>query len=339
MPFPNLPKPASGWISLALILLLAGCSTTPKWPTATTAPALQSRTLLTDVPFYPQELYQCGPASLAMMLNSQGLNTNPEILKELVYIPGREGSLQVEMVAAARSHNMLVYTLDGQLDSLLREVAAGNPVLVMQNLFYNWWPQWHFAVVIGFDADQQTLILHTGTRERHELSAEVFATTWARSDNWAAVILPPDQIPATAQPLKYLRAANDLETTGRTHAAMTAYQTAEQRWPAQPAALLGQGNIAYTRNNLEQARSHFDRLVRKFPEQAVGWNNLAHTLGELGCPDEAAHAQQCAATLAPERFNAEVESVSKVANAEACSVPACPALTKEPNHGQNQDQD
>ncbi|WP_372982039.1 PA2778 family cysteine peptidase [Marinobacter sediminum] len=321
------PKPAGGLISLFLILLLAGCSTTPKWPaTADSTASLQTRTVLDTVPFYPQELYQCGPAALAMMLNSQGLNTNPEILRELVYIPGREGSLQVEMVAAARSHNMLVYTLDGKLESLLREVEAGNPVLVMQNLFFNWWPQWHFAVVMGFDPEKQTIILHTGTRERHESSVEVFANTWARSDNWAAVILPPDQIPATATALKYLSAANDLETTGRTNAAMTAYRTAERRWQDQPAAILGQGNIAYTRQHVQQAREHFDRLVTKFPNEAVGWNNLAHTLGELGCREQATKAQQCAAALAPQRFDSYVELGPVTGPAHHCSVPACPAL-------------
>ena len=321
------PKPASRLVSLLLILLLAGCSTSPKWPAADdSTPSLQTRTVLNDVPFYPQELYQCGPAALAMMLNSQGLNTNPDILRDLVYIPGREGSLQVEMVAGARSHNMLVYTLDGEFESLLREVEAGNPVLVMQNLFYNWWPQWHFAVVMGFDPEKQTIILHTGTRERHETSVEVFANTWARSDNWAAVILPPDQIPATATALQYLSAANDLETTGRTNAAMAAYRTAERRWQDQPAAILGQGNIAYTRQHVQQARKHFDRLVTKFPNEAVGWNNLAHTLGELGCNDEAAIAQQCAAALAPDRFESQVESQSDRVHPDHCSVPACPAL-------------
>lgn len=321
------PKPASRLVSLLLILLLAGCSTSPKWPAADDSTAsLQTRTVLNDVPFYPQELYQCGPAALAMMLNSQGLNTNPDILRDLVYIPGREGSLQVEMVAGARSHNMLVYTLDGELESPLREVEAGNPVLVMQNLFYNWWPQWHFAVVMGFDPEKQTVILHTGTRERHETSVEVFANTWARSDNWAAVILPPDQIPATATALQYLSAANDLETTGRTNAAMAAYRTAERRWQDQPAAILGQGNIAYTRQHVQQARKHFDRLVTKFPNEAVGWNNLAHTLGELGCNDEAAIAQQCAAALAPDRFESQVESQSDRVHPDHCSVPACPAL-------------
>jgi len=318
-------KLAGSLISLTLIMLLAGCSTTQKWPVSDhSTPSLQQRTVLEDVPFYPQELYQCGPAALAMMLNSQGLNTNPDVLRELVYLPGREGSLQVEMVAAARSHDMLVYPLDGELESVLKEVAAGHPVLVMQNLLYDWWPQWHFAVVIGFDPLEQTIILHTGTREGHESSVEVFANTWARSDYWSAVILPPGQIPATAQPLTYLSAANDLETTGHTNAAMVAYQSAEQRWRDQPAAILGQGNIAYTQGDVPQARDHFLRLVDTFPQEAVGWNNLAHTLKELGCAQAANKAQQCAAQLAPERFDSPVTTGVQSRSSEQCSIPLCP---------------
>lgn len=120
---------------MLLVSLLAGCASAPKWPAPETHQAmLPDKVVLDDVPFYPQERYQCGPASLAMMLNSQGLSSNPDILKELVYIPGREGSLQVEMIAGARAHGMLVYPLDGRLESVLTEIAAGNPVLVMQNL-------------------------------------------------------------------------------------------------------------------------------------------------------------------------------------------------------------
>ncbi|MBW0148998.1 PA2778 family cysteine peptidase [Marinobacter arenosus] len=328
MPFTLSLKPTGSLISLLLVLLLAGCASAPKWPSAPEGDeTLQTRTVLDDVPFYPQERYQCGPASLAMMLNSQGLNTNPELLRDLVYIPGREGSLQVEMVAAGRAHNMLVYPLDGSLESLLEEVAAGNPVLVMQNLLFNWWPQWHFAVVIGFDPQKQTIILHTDTRERHETSVEVFMNTWSRTDNWAAVMLPPDRIPASAEALAFLASANDLETTGRTHAAMTAYQTAEQQWPDQPAAILGQGNIAYTRQNLTDATDHFTRLVTRFPREAVGWNNLAHTLGETGCIEEAKQAQRCASALAPERFGPQIEQGKVVPRPESCPTLSCPALS------------
>ncbi|WP_375192924.1 PA2778 family cysteine peptidase [Marinobacter sp.] len=289
---------------IIVVSLLAGCASAPKWPSsqAPGQPSLPDRVMLADVPFYPQERYQCGPASLAMMLNSQGLETQPEVLKELVYIPGREGTLQVEMVAGARAHGMLVYPLDGTLESLLREVAAGNPVLVMQNLRFDWWPQWHFAVVIGYDARERDLILHTDTREQQAVDLEVFSNTWGRADRWAVTILPPEQVPATATPLRFLQSAHDLETTGRTTAAGIAYRTAEATWPNQPAVPMARGNLAWQLGQREEAIGHFLRTTRQFPEFPEGWNNLAYALEARQCKAAASQAARCAAKLAPERF-------------------------------------
>lgn len=316
-------------VSVALATILAGCASRPQWPESDTlniASEVEQRLVLDDVPFYAQERYQCGPASLAMMLNSQGLHTNPEVLKELVYLPERQGSLQVELVAAARAHGLLVYPLDGSLKSLLEEVAAGNPVMVMQNLRFGWWPQWHFAVVMGFDADKRNIILHTDTRRRHEETLEVFMATWSRAENWGAVMLPPDRLPATAEPLRYLMSANDLETTGRTLAATTAYRTAEQTWPDQPAAIMGQGNIAWELGKPKLATSHYQRLTRKFPGVAAGWNNLAHSLAAQGCATAAETAASCAAAISPERFDNATPEVQDISGPETCPVLVCPAL-------------
>ncbi len=314
--------------SIVLVTILAGCASRPQWPeTPSISPGAEQRRVLNDVPFFAQERYQCGPASLAMMLNSQGLNTNPEVLKELVYLPERQGSLKVELVAAARAHGLLAYPLDGSLESLLEEVADGNPVLVMQNLRFGWWPQWHFAVVIGFDAEHRNIILHTDTRRRHEETLEVFVATWDRAENWAAVMLPPDQLPATAEPLRYLMSANDLETTGRTLAATTAYQTAEQAWPDQPAAIMGQGNIAWEQGDTGLATRHYLRLTRTFPDVAAGWNNLAHSLAAEGCATAAKAAATCAAAINPERFDGVTPETQGLAtnSPDACPVLDCPA--------------
>lgn len=313
--------------STVLVMILAGCASRPQWPetdTLTNAPDVDQRRVLEHVPFYAQERYQCGPASLAMMLNSQGLDTHPDVLKELVYLPERQGSLKVELVAAARAHGLLVYPLDGSLESLLEEVAAGNPVLVMQNLRFGWWPQWHFAVVMGFDAEERNIILHTDTREHHEEALEVFMATWTRAENWAAVMLPPDQLPATAEPLRYLVSANDLETTGRTLAATTAYQTAEQTWPDQPAAIMGQGNIAWAQGEPKLATHHYLRLTRKFPGVAAGWNNLAHSLAAQGCATAAETAASCAATINPERFDGAIPEILGQDSTDTCPVLECP---------------
>ncbi|SNC75926.1 Peptidase_C39 like family protein [Marinobacter sp. es.048] len=311
---------------ILLVSLLAGCASAPKWPAPETHQALPDRAMLDNVPFYPQERYQCGPASLAMMLNSQGLSSDPDILKELVYIPGREGSLQVEMIAGARAHGMLVYPLDGELESVLTEIAAGNPVLVMQNLRFGWWPQWHFAVVIGYDAGERDLILHTDTRKREAIDLEVFSNTWGRAENWAVTILPPDRIPATAAPLRFLQSAHDLETTGRTTAAGIAYKTAETTWPGQPTATMARGNLAWQLGHQGEAQEHFLRAVKRFPEFAEGWNNLAFALQGSGCANTATQAARCAAALAPDRFGeSQLLDHEGTISAEQCpALPECP---------------
>ena len=325
---------ASRIAALTGLLLLAGCASTPPWPEPESEAGkvvLPNRVLLDEVPFYAQEKYQCGPASLAMTLNSQGLETEPDVLKELVYIPGREGSLQVEMVAGARAHNMVVYPLKPKLEAILEEVSAGNPVLVMQNLLVDWWPQWHFAVVVGYDSDDETVILNTDTRKHYAMPYKAFHATWSRAERWAVVVLPPEKIPATAEPQAFLRAAHDLESTGHTRAALSAYQTAEQTWPQQPAPIMAQGNLAYGQQQWSGALVHFRRVVEEFPDYAEGWNNLAYTLDQAGCPVQAASALSCASTLAPDRFGGDEAGFSdrQTGSDETCSVlPACPASTE-----------
>lgn len=314
------------------MVILGGCANRPQWPTEpypasqTPAPALSKadltqKVILDQVPFYPQELYQCGPASLAMMLEAQGLSASPDELKDLVYLPGRQGSLQVELVAAARSHGMVVYTLDGSLQALLTEVAAGHPVMVMQNLRFSWWPQWHFAVVTGFDGNRRNIILNTGTSESHEEAVEVFMATWNRAGNWAAIMLPPGQLPATAEPIRYLIAVNDLETTGHGRAASRAYAAAENAWPDQPAAIMGQGNIAWQAGDWSEASRHYLRLTSRFPELAAGWHNLGQSLARQGCRPAADTAARCAHRLRPERFGLELPA------GPATGAAQCPSLT------------
>ena len=57
---------------------------------------------LSSVPFYPQEAYQCGPAALAGVLGAAGVAATPSSLAPQVYLPGRQGSLQLELMAASR---------------------------------------------------------------------------------------------------------------------------------------------------------------------------------------------------------------------------------------------
>jgi hippurate hydrolase len=122
---------------------------------------LPVRAEVADVPFFAQDELQCGPASLAMALSWSGLPTTPDELVAQVYTEQRRGSLQLSIVAAARRRGRLAVRIDG-LRELAAELAAGNPVLVLQILGLGWYPVWHYAVAIGYDTGGGQVVLHTG---------------------------------------------------------------------------------------------------------------------------------------------------------------------------------
>ena len=316
---------------LLCVWLLGGCATA--WQTEklrTTPPVdLPSAQELTQVPFYPQQQYQCGPAALATVLKHHKIDITPQELVPQVYLPAREGSFQVEMTATARRYGMLVYPLRPKLASLLAEVAAGYPVLVLQNLGFTWLPQWHYAVVVGYDLPTAELVLRSGTTRRWQTSLATFERTWARANYWAQVILPAGQIPRTAEPLRYLPLVFDLEQTGQTDAAYLAYEAAARRWPEQPQVWLTLGNAAYQRQNYQEAVFAFIEATQIQPENVTGWNNLAYALLQMGCPRQAMHTIACAVSYAPteEYIHESLAEIRRLASGRdrgECPVIRCP---------------
>ncbi len=319
---------------LAAIFILGGCTATRLDSTLPVA-AIPDRAELEAVPFFSQRRQQCGAAALATVLAYRGAEVTAAELEPLVYIPGREGSLAIELVAQARQHQQLAYPLEPTLEALLREVAAGNPVLVMQNLGLSWLPQWHFAVVVGFDQSERTLVLRSGNDQRRQVAMKTFLNTWRKAEYWGRVILPPDQVPVTAQPLPYLRAAADLEELQLLDAAAASYRAALARWPEDNdidgLARLGLGNIAYNRQQYHQA---IDWLQAgrglQLPQH---WNNLAYSLLAAGCGADARRVIRCGVDRYPgndllQDSAAELQA-SSAADGAVCRSPAT-AVCPEP---------
>ncbi len=282
---------------LFLLLQLSGCSHT--LPRTTLPAGLPEQVELTETPFFAQQHYQCGPASLAMVLGQRGVAVNPEELTARVYLPERQGSVAPEMTATARSYGMLVYELPPTLDALLHEVAAGNPVLVLQNLGLPWLPKWHYAVVVGYELSNQQITLRSGTVERHQISLALFDRTWRRGNRWGVILLRPGSLPASDAHLNYLKAAYALEQTRQYAAALVAYRSGSERWPGELSFVLAQANLEYRLGDYSRAEETLREALGQHPLAAPLWNNIAYTLAQQGCRESALRAVSCAIALAP----------------------------------------
>ena len=283
-----------------VLALLAGCVSLPQSDAlhAEGGTGLPQRMELESVPFFAQEDYQCGPAALAMALNAAGVAVTPEELTGQVYLPERKGSLQVEMLASARRHGLMAYELAPELKDVLAEVAAGNPVIVLQNQgLWSFYPYWHYAVVIGYDLEKKLILLHSGTRARRSMPLGLFEFIWVDGKHWAMVALPPSRLPASAREANLASAAAALEKTGRSAEANLAYGALLQRWPANLVGLIGLGNTAYGLGNKAQAETAFRQATAAHPESAAAFNNLAQTLADLGKFEGALEAARTAVSL------------------------------------------
>ena len=266
-------------------------------------PDIPPRVELAEVPFFPQQEYHCGPAALAAIINYRGGSVIPDQIAEKIYVPELKGSLQVEVVAAARQFDLLPVVLDGRLESLLRELHAGNPVFVLQNLAIDIFPVWHYEILIGYDFEAREMILRSGTNRRITRSFALFEKTWQRAGHWALVLVPPDAIPATADADAYLDAAIGMEQVGHTASASQAYQTALGRWPGNLLAHSGLGNTAYALGDYAAAESAYRAALDIDPENAAIWNNLAYALAQLGRRDASVQAIGRALELEPDNDN------------------------------------
>lgn len=166
------------------------------------------------MPFFAQEELQCGPAALAMALGWSGLATTPAELAPQVYTEQRRGSLQLSIVAAARRAGRMAVQVHG-LRELAAELAAGNPVLVLQNLGLDWWQVWHYAVAVGYDLERSVVILNSGALERREVPLSTFDRTWRRAGEWGLVVTEPERLPALRDPERLRAAIDALDRIGR----------------------------------------------------------------------------------------------------------------------------
>lgn len=274
-------RPPLGWPALLMTLALVGCA-----HLQTHQAALPSAAELTETPFFPQREFECGPAALATVLGASGVSVAADDLSREVYLPGRHGSLQAEMLATTRRHGRIAYPVQGMAD-LVAQLQAGLPVVVLQRLGI--WPlqTWHYAVAIGFDSARRKLVLRSGTERRLVTDLTRFLRSWEPGGNWAFVALQPGRLPAQADAQRYLAAVAAAEASLTAAQRVAAYRAATAAWPALATAHFALGNSLYAQRMNATAEASWRMAIVLQPGHAGAINNLAELLARIGRRGEA----------------------------------------------------
>jgi len=144
--------------------------------------------IIENVPFYPQENYQCGPASLAGVLNSWGFNIPPSEIAAEIYSPKARGTLDLDMVLFAEKKGLKANQYRGSLEDLKRNIDSNQPLVVLVDEGFWVYQKDHYMVVVGYE--EGGLIVNSG-KERHQLiSLGRFQRGWERTNFWTLRITP-----------------------------------------------------------------------------------------------------------------------------------------------------
>ncbi len=266
--------------SLLFIFLIAGCASN----------AIQSEKILANrnnlpiastienVSFIDQSVGYCGPATLTMAMQHAGHAVKIENIAAQVYTPGFKGSLQSDMISTSRRQGMTAIPIQ-DLSSLLSEVSDGNPVIIFQNLALSWMPQWHYALILGYDLQKKEIIMHSGHKAYTKIDMADFERSWRLGDYWGLVVLPAGKLAASASELSHAAAAVGLEQANKFNEAEISYRGILKKWPTSLVALIGLSNLTFKKGHYKETISLLKLATKSHPESEAAKHNLAVVMG------------------------------------------------------------
>ncbi|MES2527199.1 MAG: PA2778 family cysteine peptidase [Bdellovibrionota bacterium] len=285
-------------LSLILFFLCVSCATrTPVTDRLTDRKKDLYSHKISDVPLIAQKENHCGPASLAMVMQFHGIKKNPDEIAKGLFHEKLKGSFFPEMKARARDEGMVVIEVN-DLEDAFKELSAGNPVIVLQNNGFAFFPRWHFAVLTGFDLKGPDVYLHDGSKEVEEDDMRLFERSFVLGGKRSLVILPPGKLSVTGTEMNHLESATILEGMNKKDDALKSYQAILTKWPESLLARIGASNVLYFLGRKKEAMLELESAVISHPDSAFAWHNLAIIQGESGNKELAKLSAKKALSLA-----------------------------------------
>lgn len=142
--------------------------------------------IIPDVPFYPQEVYQCGPASLAGVMNYWNIKVTPDEITKEIYIESVRGTLNIDMVLYPQKKGLIAEQYSGGMNDLKKNIDTNYPVIVLVDYGFSIFQSNHFMVVIGYN--EHGVIVNSGKDKGKFILEKDFIKAWKRTKFWTLKI-------------------------------------------------------------------------------------------------------------------------------------------------------
>lgn len=142
--------------------------------------------VIINVPFYPQEDYQCGPSSLAGVLNYYGLKVSPEEIASEIYSSSARGTLDLDLLFYVQRMGLDAKKYKGNINDLKERIKGGYPLIVLVDYGFGPLQVNHFMVVLGYN--ESGIFVNSGREEKRFIPYEDFLRAWGRTGYWTLLI-------------------------------------------------------------------------------------------------------------------------------------------------------
>ena len=141
-----------------------------------------------NVPFYPQKLYHCGPASLAGVLNYWKLPVTQDDVADAIYSKTAKGTLNIDMLAYVEKKGFKVKQFKSSISDIPTHINSGYPLIVMVD--YGLWryQKNHFMVIVGYN--NNGAYVNSGEKNLMFINFNKLYNIWKKTNFWTMLITP-----------------------------------------------------------------------------------------------------------------------------------------------------
>lgn len=148
--------------------------------------------VIKNVPFYPQEMFQCGPAALAETFNFWGKNILPEEIARDIYSQGARGTLTMDMILYSEKKGFAARQYSGSVEDVRKNIDLGYPLILLVDYGFSIYQKNHYLVVLGYTEDG--LWVHSGREQEKFIPLKDFLGPWEKTTFWTLQVIPKAQV-------------------------------------------------------------------------------------------------------------------------------------------------